>query len=177
MLDGDVSAKSFNGVSIVDNGVGSAIIGNVDLSKLNGSVISATEDIAGINRENETTTIEKRLSVSEEELVIGGYGEGNSLTINADGARFAGNVVFNNGYNVSFSYGADGSKGTSLGKLAEGFDNLNAKVDDIYDRTQGIDRDETAIRLSVMMNVHGMKKPVQAKLPVMTARPLLLVMM
>ena len=142
MLDGDVSAKSFNGVSIVDNGVGSAIIGNVDLSKLNGSVISATEDIAGINRENETTTIEKRLSVSEEELVIGGYGEGNSLTINADGARFAGNVVFNNGYNVSFSYGADGSKGTSLGKLAEGFDNLNAKVDDIYDRTQGIDRDE-----------------------------------
>ena len=75
-------------------------------------------------------------------MVIGGYGEGNSLTINADGARFAGNVVFNNGYNVSFSYGENGSKGTSLGKLAEGFDNLNAKVDDIYDRTQGISRDE-----------------------------------
>ena len=149
MLNGDVNAKSFNGVTIENDG-GSPVIGGIDLGNLNENVAAATEDIGGIERFDkltsidglDTTSIEGRLVVNKEELVIGGYGEGNSLTINADGARFAGNVVFNNGYNVSFSYGADGSKGTSLGKLAEGFDNLNAKVDDIYDRTQGIDRDE-----------------------------------
>ena len=149
MLNGNVSAQTFNGVSIEKDTDGSAVIGGIDIGNLNENVAAVTENIAGIERidkdgdgTKETTTIEGRLVVNKEELVIGGYGEGNSLTINADGARFAGNVVFNNGYNVSFSYGENGSKGTSLGKLAEGFDNLNAKVDDIYDRTQGISRDE-----------------------------------
>ena len=149
MLNGNVSAQTFNGVSIEKDTDGSAVIGGIDIGNLNENVAAETENIAGIERidkdgdgTKETTTIEGRLVVNKEELVIGGYGEGNSLTINADGARFAGNVVFNNGYNVSFSYGENGSKGTSLGKLAEGFDNLNAKVDDIYDRTQGISRDE-----------------------------------
>lgn len=149
MLNGDVSAQTFNGVSIEKDTDGSAVIGGIDLGNLNENVTAVTENIAGIERidkdgdgTKETTTIEGRLVVNKEELVIGGYGEGNSLTIKADGARFAGNVVFNNGYDVSFSYGENGSKGTSLGKLAEGFDNLNAKVDDIYDRTQGISRDE-----------------------------------
>ena len=36
---------------------------------------------------------------------------------------------------------------------------------------------KTAIQLSAMMNVPGMKKPVQAKLPIISARLLLLVMM
>ena len=149
MLNGNVSAQTFNGVSIEKDTDGSAVFGGIDIGNLNENVAAVTENIAGIERidkdgdgTKETTTIEGRLVVNKEELVIGGYGEGNSLTINADGARFAGNVVFNNGYNVSFSYGENGSKGTSLGKLAEGFDNLNAKVDDIYDRTQGISRDE-----------------------------------
>lgn len=149
MLNGDVSAQTFNGVTIENDG-GSPVIGGIDLGNLNENVAAATEDIGGIERFDkltsikglDTTSIEGRLVVNKEELVIGGYGEGNSLTINADGARFAGDVVFNNGYDVSFSYGENGSKGTSLGKLAEGFDNLNAKVDDIYDRTQGISRDE-----------------------------------
>lgn len=149
MLNGNVSAQTFNGVSIEKDTDGSAVIGGIDIGNLNENVAAVTENIAGIERidkdgdgTKETTTIEGRLVVNKEELVIGGYGEGNSLTIKADGARFAGNVVFNNGYDVSFSYGENGSKGTSLGKLAEGFDNLNAKVDDIYDRTQGISRDE-----------------------------------
>ena len=149
MLNGNVSAQTFNGVSIEKDTDGSAVIGGIDLGNLNENVTAVTENIAGIERidkdgdgTKETTTIEGRLVVNKEELVIGGYGEGNSLTIKAVGARFAGNVVFNNGYDVSFSYGENGSKGTSLGKLAEGFDNLNAKVDDIYDRTQGISRDE-----------------------------------
>lgn len=146
MLNGNVSAQTFNGVSIEKDTDGSAVIGGIDIGNLNENVAAATEDIGGIERFDkltsikglDTTSIEGRLVVNKEELVIGGYGEGNSLTINADGARFAGDVVFNNGYDVSFSYGENGSKGTSLGKLALTVDGLVDTVNDIYDRTQGI---------------------------------------
>ena len=146
MLNGEVRAQTFNGVSIEKDTDGSAVIGGIDIGNLNENVDAATEDIGGIERFDkltsikglDTTSIEGRLVVNKEELVIGGYGEGNSLTINADGARFAGDVVFNNGYDVSFSYGENGSKGTSLGKLALTVDGLVDTVNDIYDRTQGI---------------------------------------
>ena len=145
MLNGNVSAQTFNGVSIEKDTDGSAVIGGIDIGNLNENVAAVTENIAGIERidkdgdgTKETTTIEGRLVVNKEELVIGGYGEGNSLTINADGARFAGDVFFNDGYRAKFTY-ANGT--TSLGDLAYNLDDLTAQVNDIYNRTQGIDRD------------------------------------
>lgn len=102
------------------------------------------KNIAGIKRTDsnndgidDTTTIENRVSIGRDEFTISGYGD-DSFTMDSTGARFAGDVFFNNGYRAEFTY-ANGT--TSLGDLAYNLDDLTAQVNDIYNRTQGIDRD------------------------------------
>lgn len=144
MLNGDVSAQTFNGVSIEKDTDGSAVIGGIDIGNLNENVAAATKNIAGIKRTDsnndgidDTTTIENRVSIGRDEFTISGYGD-DSFTMDSTGARFAGDVFFNNGYRAEFTY-ANGT--TSLGDLAYNLDDLTAQVNDIYNRTQGIDRD------------------------------------
>lgn len=144
MLNGDVSAQTFNGVSIEKDTDGSAVIGGIDIGNLNENVAAATKNIAGIKRTDsnndgidDTTTIENRVSIGRDEFTISGYGN-DSFTMDSTGARFAGDVFFNNGYRAEFTY-ANGT--TSLGDLAYNLDDLTAQVNDIYNRTQGIDRD------------------------------------
>ena len=144
MLNGDVSAQTFNGVSIEKDTDGSAVIGGIDIGNLNENVAAATKNIAGIKRTDsnndgidDTTTIENRVSIGRDKFTISGYGN-DSFTMDSTGARFAGDVFFNNGYRAKFTY-ANGT--TSLGDLAYNLDDLTAQVNDIYNRTQGIDRD------------------------------------
>lgn len=144
MLNGDVSAQTFNGVSIEKDTDGSAVIGGIDIGNLNENVAAATKNIAGIKRTDsnndgidDTTTIENRVSIGRDKFTISGYGD-DSFTMDSTGARFAGDVFFNNGYRAKFTY-ANGT--TSLGDLAYNLDDLTAQVNDIYNRTQGIDRD------------------------------------
>lgn len=144
MLNGDVSAQTFNGVSIEKDTDGSAVIGGIDIGNLNENVAAATKNIAGIKRTDsnnddidDTTTIENRVSIGIDEFTISGYGD-DSFTMDSTGARFAGDVFFNDGYRAEFTY-ANGTK--SLGDLAYNLDDLTAQVNDIYNRTQGIDRD------------------------------------
>ena len=144
MLNGDVSAQTFNGVSIEKDTDGSAVIGGIDIGNLNENVAAATKKIIGIERTDsnndgidDTTTIEKRVSIGRDEFTISGYGD-DSFSMDSNGARFAGDVFFNNGYRAEFTY-ANGT--TSLGDLAYNLDDLTAQVNDIYNRTQGIDRD------------------------------------
>ena len=144
MLDGNVSAQTFNGVSIEKDTDGSAVIGGIDIGNLNENVAAATKKIAGIKRtdsnndgKDDTTTIENRVSIGRDKFTISGYGN-DSFTMDSTGARFAGDVFFNNGYRAKFTY-ANGT--TSLGDLAYNLDDLTAQVNDIYNRTQGIDRD------------------------------------
>lgn len=144
MLNGDVSAQTFNGVSIEKDTDGSAVIGGIDIGNLNENVAAATKNIAGIKRTDsnndgidDTTTIENRVSIGRDKFTISGYGD-DSFTMDSTAARFAGDVFFNNGYRAKFTY-ANGT--TSLGDLAYNLDDLTAQVNDIYNRTQGIDRD------------------------------------
>ena len=141
LLNGDVSAQTINGVTIEQSSdTDGAIINGVDIGKLDDIVTNTTENVAGISREDETTNIEGRLFVSKDEFYLGGYGEGsNWIHHDENGTTFGGNVSFNNGHKVSFYY--DGGQ-TNLGDLALTVDDLVDKVDDIYNRTQGIDRDD-----------------------------------
>lgn len=110
MLNGDVSAQTFNGVSIEKDTDGSAVIGGIDIGNLNENVAAATKNIAGIKRTDsnndgidDTTTIENRVSIGRDEFTISGYGD-DSFTMDSTGARFAGDVFFNNGYRAEFTY-------------------------------------------------------------------------
>ena len=139
MLNGDVSAQTFNGVSIEQSEDGSAVVGGIDLDNLNENLTGVAENIAGISRDDgKTTNIEGRVFVNKDSFTVTGYGD-DTFTMDGDGARFAGDVFFNNGYRAQFTY-ENGT--TSLGDLAYNLDDLTAQVQDIYDRTQGIDRDE-----------------------------------
>ena len=139
MLKGNVSAQTFNGVSIEQNKEGSAVVGGIDLDNLNENLTGVAEKVAGISRDDgKTTNIEGRVFVNKDSFTVTGYGD-DTFTMDGDGARFAGDVFFNNGYRAQFTY-ENGT--TSLGDLAYNLDDLTAQVQDIYDRTQGIDRDE-----------------------------------